>query len=409
MAGLAEVLTPRENAIAIVASTLGFPWPFPGRVAPISQLGGRLLSAIPAPGDFPPYFRSTRDGYAVKSDNCFGASSGSPAFLALSGEVPMGEPPSVFVKSGQCVLIYTGGILPDGADSVVMLEDTDRAGHWIEVRKAVQKGENLIFPGEEFRQGDSLLIAGTAMDFRSVGVFAMAGIMKVSVAEVKVGIISTGDEIVPPETQLLPPGCFRDANASIISALLRQEGYSVQYYGIAADTEKTLADVVTRALSENDVVIISGGSSVSVRDHSSAILENLPPPGLFIRGILMSPGKPTLIAGMEKEKKLVVGLPGHPFSCFVSAYTVLLPLLRSMVWETPRTPWKKLIFPSGEAVYGHSGIEEFVPCVLRGGRPIPFPVKSSFTRALAVSEGLFRLSVSQETIRPGEEAEIWLW
>ena len=409
MAGFVETLTPREKALAHVSDVLRFPWRGMELSVPAESCSGRILRPVTAGENFPPFPRSTRDGYAAASADCIGATPGSPAFLTLAGEVPMGSAPSFSIRRGECALIHTGGILPDGADAVVMAEDTESAGNWIEVKKAVQKAENTAQPGEEFSVGDILLKAGQKIGFRTAGLLAMAGIRETAAASLTVGIISTGDEIAPPGTVLLPVGKVRDVNASMLSALLTGEGYSVKNYGIAEDTRESLASFLREALRECSVVAISGGSSVSMRDHCSSILEDLPPPGLLVRGILMSPGKPTLIAGTKEENKLVLGLPGHPFSCFISAYTVLLPLLNGLLWGEPAGPWKQVRVPVQEPVFGHTGIEEFIPCVLRNGRAFPFPVKSSFSKALAEADGLFRLSASHETVRQGEEAEIWLW
>jgi len=409
LAGFVEALTPREKALSYAASAFGFPWRGGEISVPSDSCSGRILRSVTACEDFPPFSRSTRDGYAVASADCLGAAPGSPAFLTLAGEIPMGSAPSLSIGSGQCALIHTGGILPEGADSVVMAEDTEGAGNWIEVKKAVQKAENTVRQGEEFSVGDTLLMAGQKVDFRTAGLFAMSGIRQAFIARLTVGIISTGDEIAPPDTVHIPAGKVRDVNSSMLSALLAGEGCTVKSFGIAEDTRESLAAALREALIESDVVVISGGSSVSTRDHCSSILEALPHPGLLVRGILMSPGKPTLIAGMKEERKLVLGLPGHPFSCFISAYTVLLPLLNGLLWGSTEGPWKRLFVPVQEPVFGHTGIEEFIPCVLRNGRAFPFPVKSSFSKALAEADGLFRLSASQEIIRQGEEAEIWLW
>lgn len=409
MAGFVETLTERERALNHVSAVLGFPWSCSGRSSSEIPLFGRVLHPLKGVEDFPPFSRSTRDGYAVQSADCLGATAGSPAFMTMVGEVPMGELPTFSVGPGECALIHTGGALPEGADGVVMAEDTERAGEWIEIRKAVQKGENIIGRGEEFARGDELLNGGGRTGFRTAGLLAMAGIKKISLARFKVGIISTGDEIVPPDVVALPPGKVRDVNASILEALLASEGYSSRYYGIAEDSPQSLSGLLKEALADCDAVVISGGSSVSVRDYCSSILENLPPPGLLVRGILMSPGKPTLIAGMAEEKKLVLGLPGHPFSCFISAYSVLLPLLNGLIWGDLKGPWKSLRVTVQEPVFSHSGVEEFIPCVLKEGAARPFPVKSSFSRALAEADGIFRIPVDQETVRPGEEAEIWLW
>jgi molybdopterin molybdotransferase len=409
LAGFVETLTPREKALEHVASVLGFPRVSPGRTGPIRSIAGRLLAPLTASEDFPPFTKSTRDGYAAASADCLGASPGSPAYLSLAGEVPMGEAPSFSIGQGQCALIHTGGILPEGADGVVMMEDAESAGGWIEIKKAVQKAENTVRRGEEFYIGDLMLKAGSKINFKTAGLFAMAGVAEAAVSSLTVGVISTGDEIAPPDTKLLPPGRVRDVNASLLHSLLTGEGFLTRDYGIARDEKNVLSGMLEKAMDECDVVVISGGSSVSMRDHCSSILEELPDPGLLIRGILMSPGKPTLVAGTAEGKKLVMGLPGHPYSCFVSAFTVLLPLLNSMVWGELRGPWRELKVITEEAIFGIAGIEEFIPCVIENGRAVPRPVKSSFSRALAEADGLFHIPASMETVRPGEEAEVWLW
>ena len=409
MAGFVETLTPREKALEHVAKTLDFPWEFSARTVISSSNSGRLLYPLIAAEDYPPFMRSTRDGFAVASSDCLGAAPGSPAYLSLAGEVPMGTAPSFSISPGQCAIIHTGGILPEGADGVVMMEDTERAGNWIEIKNAVQKAENTVLPGEEFSKGDPILTAGRRIDFRTAGLFAMAGATQTASPALKIGVISTGDEIEPPETKKLSAGKFRDVNAFLLLSLLDREGYKATYYGIAEDTRANLSDLTKKAMEECDVVVISGGSSVSMRDYSASILEDLPEPGLLVRGILMSPGKPTLIAGAKKENKLVLGLPGHPFSCFVSAFTVLLPLLHGMIWGEIKGPWKAIKTSLTEPVFGIAGIEEFIPCVIKEGRAIPRPVKSSFSKALADADGLFHIPASMETLRPGEEAEIWLW
>ena len=410
MAGFVEELTPRETALHKTAVFLGFPWDMRLRHVPPSSFNGLVAGAdILSPEEFPPFSRSTRDGYAVKSSDLFGAAPGNPAFLRLAGEVSMGALPSISVAEGQCALIHTGGVLPEGADSVVMAEDSVPAGDWVELRKAVQIRENVTVRGEEFQKGDMLLKRGRKLDFRSAGLLALAGVTSVPVVDCRIGILSTGDEIVPCGTAELAPGQFRDVNGSLLQALLTGEGYTAEYLGIGKDSRDDLHRVVGEAMEMCDVVLVSGGSSISERDYCSRILGQYSDPGFLIRGILMSPGKPTLIGGLRNRKKLLMGLPGHPFSCFIAAYAVLLPLLKGMITGELSGPWKQAVLPAGSPVFGHAGVEEFVPCTLESGRAFPAPVKSSFSRALSETQGLFRLSAGTETVREGEEAEVWLW
>ncbi|HPE65215.1 MAG TPA: molybdopterin molybdotransferase MoeA, partial [Synergistales bacterium] len=311
MAGFVRELTDRMSAIEYAAASLSFPWQGNESSRDLDAAEGLTLARdILAPEDFPPFDRSTRDGYALISEDSYGASQSNPAFLTIRGEVPMAAVPSFSLSEGECALIHTGGVLPAGADAVIMLENVERTGNWLEIRKAVQKGENIVFRGEEFSAGAILLPKGVQVDFKSSGVLAAAGISKAPVQHVKVGILSTGDEIVPCETRSLNPGQFRDANANILSSLLRRHGYEPVYLGIVEDSKVSLEKALYRAMEECDVVLLSGGSSVSTRDHCSTILESLEAPGLLVRGILMSPGKPTLIVGIKEKQKLVMGLPG---------------------------------------------------------------------------------------------------
>jgi len=410
LAGFVRELTDRSFAIEYAVASLDFPWRMTNETLDLASAEGRLLSErVVSPEDFPPFDRSTRDGYALSSEDSYGASASNPAFLTVCGEVPMGSLPSFSVKTGECALIHTGGVLPARADAVIMLENSERAGKWLEIRKAVQMGENIVFRGEEFASGSVLLEKGAPVDFRSAGILSAAGVASVRVFQIKVGILSTGDEIVPCETPALHPGQFRDANAYILSSLMRRHGLQPVYYGICGDSRKALEAALHHALEECSVVLISGGSSVSARDLCSTLLESLPAPGLLVRGILMSPGKPTLIAGMKAERKLVMGLPGHPFSCYLAAYTVLLPLVHAMHTGKTVSPWKTVFLPTAESVFGHSGIEEFLPCRLSEGKALPLPMKSSFAKAVGSADGLIRLPASRETVRPEEEVEIWLW
>ena len=410
MAGFVEELMPRDRAIAYAADSLAFPWAVDTRKIPLSGGGtGRLMKTLKVPENSPPHSRSTRDGFAVRSADTFGAGPGAPAFLRNIGEVSMGSVPDFALDAGECAVIHTGGILPAEADAVLMSEDADSAGSWVEARAAVQRGENILRAGEEFSRGSVLLPMGAKIDWRTAGLLAMAGVTTPEVPRLRIIILSTGDEIVSSENKELPPGKFRDINSHILSSLLQKEGYESTFSGIIPDTPEAMKTALSSALSEGDVVLLSGGSSVSVRDHCTSVLSSLPSPGLLVRGILMAPGKPTLIAGMKKEKKLVLGLPGHPFSCFVTAWTVLLPLLSLLVWGEVIEPWRKLFLPLGAPLFGHTGMEEFVPCTFSGGKALPSPIQSSFSKALYGADGLFHLPPSCETLRAGEEAEVWLW
>ena len=409
MSGFAKELIRREEAIEYTSSALGFPWPLATRPVPLGDsFGERSGSCLRSTVDYPPFSRSTRDGYAIRSEDLAGASDTSPVFLRIKGEILMGEPAQALVGEGECLSVHTGGMLPEGADAVVMIEDTVLAGNWLEVRKALQAGENVIIRGEEIRKGQTILKPGEKLDYRNVGIMATLGLCTVDLLDLRIGILSTGDEIVPAETPLLSAGKVRDANAWFLDFLLAHHGFPARRLEIVPDRREKLADAVRTGLEENDVLLLSGGSSVSVRDYCSEILSDLPSPGLLVRGVNMSPGKPLLIAGCMPGRRLVVGLPGHPLSCSIVAITVLLPLLYRLA-GTETVPFKSLFARLGSDVFGRAGVEEFIPAVIRGGEVFPAPGKSGYVSVLKEARGLIRLPETEETRRTGENVEVLEW
>ncbi len=409
MSGFAKELMKREEAIEYVSAALGFPWPLATRLVPLGDsFGNRSGLCLRSTVDYPPFSRSTRDGYAIRSEDLAGASDTAPVFLRIKGEILMGETTQALVGEGECLSIHTGGMLPGGADAVVMIEDTVQAGNWLEVRKALQAGENLIMRGEEIRKGQTILKAGEKLDYRNVGIMATLGLCTVDLLDLRIGILSTGDEIVSAETSILPEGKVRDANAWFLEFLLTHHGFPARRLEIVPDRREKLADAVRIGLAENDVLLLSGGSSVSVRDYCSEILSDLPLPGLLVRGVNMSPGKPSLIAGCLPDRRLVVGLPGHPLSCSIVAITVLLPLLYRLV-GAEAAPFKSLTARLGSDVFGRAGVEEFIPAVVRGEEVFPAPGKSGYVSVLKEAKGLIRLPETEETRRTGENVEVLEW
>lgn len=322
----------------------------------------------------------------------------------------MGAVPNIKVSEGEAALVYTGGAIPEGADAVVMVEHTSVLQNTLEVRKSVQRGENIICKGEDVAKGKLLLKKNSIFDFRSASLLSGLGISKINILDLSVGVVSTGDEVVPEDTPFVEPGKIRDSNSTMIGALLKREGYQVRKYGIALDDLEDLMKLTNKAMDENDVVILSGGSSVSSRDFTIDVMNNIGEPGLVLRGLNISPGKPTLVGGNKNNRKLLIGLPGHPLSCSVVMLTFVLSLLASMIGAEKDTLWQKKIFiPAGKDIYGRSGVEEFIPAVLNGETVYPSMAKSGFISALRSADGLVRLPENRETVRKGEPVEVWLW
>lgn len=411
MSGFVKEVTPRMQALQHVAEGLCFPWHMRTVDMPIdSALGKRISGDIEAEEQYPPHTRSLRDGFAVQSSDVVAATPGTPTFLNKTGDIPMGILPDISIRPGEAAGIPTGGVLPDGSDAVVMLENTALTGGWVEVRSAVQSGENVILAGEEFPAGQKILSRGDMVDFRTMSILATLGVKAVPLTDLKISILSTGDEIVPVETYPLPPGKIRDVNGWSVRSLLSRYGFDSEYRGILSDEGYLFEKTVKEEAARCDVLILSGGSSVGIRDHCSRVLEKLPAPGLMIRGINIIPGKPTLIAGSLQDKKLVVSLPGHPLSCFTVAYVLLIPLLLGLIGAANTGYGIKMQLPMSRDITARTGPEEFVPCRMTAdGRIDPILAKSGYVSSLASADGFIRIPEDRETIRAGETAEVWLW
>jgi molybdopterin molybdotransferase len=288
---------------------------------------GRILSRqITAPDDLPGYYKSTMDGYAVKAKDTFGASESIPALLELIGEVTMGVPPDFVLGHGQAVKISTGGMLPVGADGVVMVEYSSSLDQkTIEISKAISPLENIIRPDDDFKKGAVALNKGRRLRPQDLGLMAGLGISNAwAYKRPRVAIISTGDEIIPID-QKPEPAQVRDINSYTLSAFCRQAGVEPVVLGLCEDKFESLKDRFEQGLAEADTVWISGGSSVGTRDMTLKVLETFKDMELLVHGISISPGKPTIIARIGK--KAIFGLPGHTASAMVVAEVFLTEFL----------------------------------------------------------------------------------
>ena len=275
------------------------------------------MAPVTAPHPLPGFARSTVDGYAVRAADTYGVSEGLPGYLEVAGAVQMGAEPDVTVGPGTVAVMPTGGVLPPGADAVVMVEYTQEAmPGTIEVTRPVAPGEGVVRADEDAATGDELAPAGRPLRAQDLGMLAAAGVTEVSVhARPRVTVFSTGDEVVPPETAALRPGQVRDATATALGALIAQAGGVARQGGIIPDDRAALEAALRGALPGSDMIVISAGSSVGARDETAAAVARLGPPGIWCHGLAVRPGKPTLLA--ECAGAPVVGLPGNPRSALV--------------------------------------------------------------------------------------------
>lgn len=375
---------------------------------PISAAAGRILSEdIIAEEYVPDFNRSTVDGYAVRAADTFGCSDAIPAILSLQGEIRMGEDAGFALLRENCAYVPTGGALPEGADCAVMLEYTEDYGDGtIGILKPGAPGMNVIFRGDDVYPGKVVLQAGRVLTAQDIGALAAVGKTSVPVSRrLNVGIISTGDELVPPGQKPLP-GQVRDVNTALLSALLTEQGAEVHSYGIIVDDEDLLRETVTRAVQECDAVLLSGGSSVGVKDASCRIIESLGE--LLLHGIALKPGKPTIMG--RAGNKPLIGLPGHPVAAFVVARLFVVPLLDRLAGR--ERPLWSVTAELSESVGANHGRAQVNPCRLirQDGRVLALPIrsKSGLITQLAGADGFFCIERDCEGLPKGAPVQVYL-
>jgi len=393
-----------------------------------SSLGRVLAEDIVAPHPLPDFQRTTVDGYAVRARDTFGASDSLPTYLTLIGEVPMGDAPSFELSEGQCGLIHTGGMLPKGADAVVMLEYTqhivgagssrpgdDPVPTQTEIFRAVANGENIIRVGEDVAQGQMVQAKGSLIRPAEIGGLLALGITSVCVArKVQVGLISTGDEVIDP-SRSPRPGQVRDINSYTLGALIEKSGGVAKRYGIFTDQFEALKDAAASALSECDVVIVTAGSSASTRDMTADVIRSLGAPGVLVHGINTRPGKPTILGVCNG--KAMIGLPGNPVSALVNGYLFVVPLIENLLGALPK-PKATVLAQLSVNLPSQAGREDWWPVKLRKieiqnskiehYEAEPIFGKSNLIFTLASADGLLRIHPDATGLSAGEMVEVML-
>jgi len=392
-----------------------------------------------APHPLPDFPRTTVDGYAVRARDTFGASDTLPAYLTLIGEVPMGDTPSFEVGAGQCALIHTGGMLPNGADAVVMVEYTQSVGMGlpdvraglsgyieesvdsgrpaptveIETFKSVADGENVIRIGEDVAQNQLVIPKGTQLRPAEIGGLMALGFTSINVArKPRVGLISTGDEVIDP-SQTPRPGQVRDINSYTLGALVEKTGGVAIRYGIFSDQFQVLKEAAAKALSECDMLIITAGSSASTRDMTAEVIRTLGEPGVLVHGINTRPGKPTILGVCNG--KAVIGLPGNPVSALVNGYLFVVPVIEKLLGALPK-PKATVMAKLTVNLPSQAGREDWQPVMLIATRDAqnatyeahPIFGKSNLIFTLASADGLLRIHPDATGLSAGEIVEVLL-
>lgn len=312
--------------------------PLPAEAVALADARTRVLAHdVVAAVDAPPFDRSNVDGFAVRAADTVGASDGNPKVLTLNGEViACGYAPVVAVTLGTCTAIATGGVIPRGADAVVMIEQTELiedGSPRIELRRAAAPGQFVSYAGSDIARGETLLRRGTCIGAREIGMLAACGLDRVEVVRrPKVAVLSTGDELVEPGKPLKPAGVY-DSNSAIIAAAVAEAGGEPLMFGAYPDDVIILEKTVREALAASDIVVLSGGTSKGAGDLSHRVVSQLGKPGILVHGVALKPGKP-LCLGVVEDKPIVV-LPGFPTSAIFTFHAFVAPVIRARAGLPP--------------------------------------------------------------------------
>ncbi|MCL2855599.1 MAG: molybdopterin molybdotransferase MoeA [Defluviitaleaceae bacterium] len=380
---------------------------------PLPQAAGRILAQdVYAANNSPHFRRSTVDGYAVIAKDVQGAGESIPSFLTVVGAVEMGKGADFAITSGQCAEIPTGGMLPQGADAVVMVEFCETFGDdEVAVYKAAAHGDHIIQIGDDMRAGALLLPKGKRLTPQDIGALAVAGAKNVSVfALPKIAFISTGDELIVPHYNPLEDGKIRESNTLSLAALAARHGYDVVQTLSVPDDQYTIKQAIKQAMEICDIVAVSGGSSQGKKDMTADIIQMVATPGVFTHGIAIKPGKPTILGHDETSRTLLVGLPGHP----ISAMTVFELLFG---WLPPNLTGAAENFPIPAKlttnVPGSDGKTTCCQCklIFEDGAYTAHPIfsKSGLIATLVEASGYFLIDRGTEGLHKGDNVLVYLY
>ncbi|MDN3017727.1 molybdopterin molybdotransferase MoeA [Paenibacillus sp. BSR1-1] len=368
-----------------------------------------LAEPVTAKENVPGFDRSTVDGYAVRAKDTYGSSESMPGFLTLAGEVKMGEVPTDEVSSGKAVYVPTGGMLPAGSDSVIMIEHCEDLDGLLNTYKQVAPGENIIRAGEDIREGEVLLEKGVKLRPQELGALASLGITHVTVyRKLTVGYLSSGDEIVPYHTEKLLAGQIRDINYLTIAGLASEWNVDVIYGGIVKDDFAEFQARARELYEQTDCLILSGGSSVGAKDYTTDVIQSLGEPGVFVHGISIKPGKPTILA--MADGKPVIGLPGHPASAMIIFRLFGERILRRLSGEQLERKPERIFAKITKNIPSSMGRSDYIRVRLfeNAGEWWAEPIigKSGLITTLVKSDGIVEISSEKEGISQGESVPV---
>lgn len=374
-----------------------------------------LAEEIVAPANLPGFNRSIMDGYAIRAEDSFGATDGLPSYLKIIGEIKMGVRPEFKINPGEAAKISTGGMLPEGANAVMMVEYTEQIDDTtIEARRSISPWENVVREDEDLKTGEIILRKGSRLRSQDIGV--LAGIGKINIKiykKPKIAIISTGNEIIPAEGKPRI-GQIRDINSYSLGACIEEAGGVPVYRGIIKDEVILLEQEIKKAIKEDKVeaVIISGGSSVGVRDVTLEVLNRLGKPGVLIHGVSAKPGKPTILA--IADNRPIFGLPGHPVSAMIIFDLFVRPLIsRLQGGEYNYNSAKEIEAELTCNMVSDSGREDYIRVFVykEGEKYYAEPIlgKSGLISTMVRASGLIKIELNVEGLEKGSKVMVRLF
>ena len=380
-------------------------------VKTIDSLLRTVSTPLTSSSNLPGFDRSTMDGYAVRATDTYGASQSQPSYLNLVSEITMGSIPKTKIKVGQAAKILTGGMIPESADAVVMVEYTELIdSSLIEIIKPVAPGENIIKIGEDIKENDPVFEVGHVIRPQDIGGLLALGITQTPVFErPKIGVISTGDELINPEIEPTK-GQVRDINSYTVSSLVQKHGGEPIIFGINKDEFEVQFNSAQKALTECSLLVISAGSSTSSRDLTSQVISSLGEPGILMHGLAHKPGKPSIIGSVEN--KLIFGLPGNPVSAMIIFELLVKRAINNILRSTKEliTPTQAILTTDIPSINGR---EEHVPVKLynsQSGRLMAEPVfgKSNLIYTLIKSDGIVIVPINKSGIYSGDLVDVFI-
>ncbi len=406
-----KVVTPEEaRRILLAVGPVG--------VEKIATIGARervLSEDLHSQVDLPHFHRAGMDGYAVRANDTFGASTSLPVYLKLIGTVEMGKEVTQPLDKGEAMRISTGGMLPPECDGVVMVEYTEEVGNnSVEIHRGVSPWQNVIRIGDDIKKRELVFRQCRRLRAHDLGALTGIGISSLSVyRRPNVALISTGDEIVSVD-EAPRPGQVRNINQHSLAGLIEECGAVLNDLGVVRDNREALEQALKKALATADLVLLSGGSSVGTRDIALDAISSLGEAKIFFHGISVSPGKPTIFA--KAAGKPILGLPGYPVSALVIFDLFAAPLIRTLGGEDPTAACRqakttRAILKTN--ISSQTGREDYVRVSLEKAgdqlHAFPLPNKSGAIFTLTKADGMVRIDLNQEGIEQGEEVEVILF